>query len=196
MRFNDDLDNNSHLKKTSLKTPFSLRRATVSPGRAGAPHHRGSSTAGWKQGQLLLLPHSWCPFPHPVPRDVPEDEDKLCPHCGHRSRAVVLWAALEVHREAWRRLHCIPPPVPVSAWRCGGWAEVVLPHGSPWRPHSFTWGPQWDPVLGIHPPCWSETALVCQPSGHAEMHIYFPKLRKTGRTLAGDHKDWNFLFIC
>lgn len=43
---------------------------------------------------------------------------------------------------------------------------------------------------------WSARALFCQPSGHAAMHICFPKLRKTGRTLAGDHKDWKFLFIC
>lgn len=39
--------------------PFNLCRATVSPGRVGAPYHGGSSAARRQQGRLLL-PHAWC----------------------------------------------------------------------------------------------------------------------------------------
>lgn len=140
--------------KMSLKTPFNLHRVTVSPGRAGAPYHGSRSATGWWQGQQPL-PHSWCTFPHPVPRDVAEDGDKLCPPCGHRSWAVMLWTVLEAHGEAWRRLHCIPPtPCPCQAQGCDGWAERLS------CPMALRGGPTAPPEGHSGPSCSEYILLV------------------------------------
>lgn len=99
------------------------------------------------------------------------------------------WQLMVAHGEVGKGLPCTPPTcvcVSPGMWSMGRGSTTRL----------SVEAPQQDLMLRIHLPCWSETALVCQPPGRVAKHICFPKLRKTGRTLARDHKEWKFLFIC